>query len=189
MGRTSIRKKFKMKVALLSGLAFQANAFTISEKEANQILARNRRENPQINENSQFFGLVEGADDLERECIEERCNDEELDEVYDWETGFVKNSGKASIPKEVLQPCVEQDRSMESEEKARTVRIRQCIDIMQAELNKTHWVSSTETPVTQPRGMEIEYGSDRSEDTTLIVTSINLTVEPKSDDFGPKSFD
>jgi len=60
---------------------------------------------------------------------------------------------------------------------------------MQAELNKTHWGSSTETPVTQPRGMEIEYGSDRSEDTTLIVTSINLTVEPKSDDFGPKSFD
>ena len=59
-----------MKVALLSGLAFQANAFTISQKEANQILARNRRENPQINENSQFFGLVEGADDLERECIE-----------------------------------------------------------------------------------------------------------------------
>ena len=58
-----------MKVALLSGLAFQANAFTISEKEANQILARNRRD-PQINENSQFFGLVEGADDLERECIE-----------------------------------------------------------------------------------------------------------------------
>ena len=109
-----------MKVCLLSGLVLQANAFTISEKEASQILSRKARENPQINENSKFFGLVEGADDLERECIEgraqwilhiglsmvdpysgspwtdfvepfwERCNDEELDEVYDWETGFVK---------------------------------------------------------------------------------------------------
>ena len=114
-----------MKVCLLSGLVLQANAFTISEKEASQILSRKPRENPQINENSKFFGLVEGADDLERECIEgralwvidyeycttglptvdsqsgspwidfvepflERCNDEELDEVYDWETGFVK---------------------------------------------------------------------------------------------------
>ena len=109
-----------MKVCLLSGLVLQANAFTISEKEASQILSRKPRENPQINKNSKFFGLVEGADDLERECIEgraqwilhiglsmvdpysgspwtdfvepfwERCNDEELDEVYDWETGFVK---------------------------------------------------------------------------------------------------
>ena len=35
------------------------------------------------------------------------------------------------------------------------MRIRQCIDIMQAELNKNHWDSSTETPVTQPRGMEV----------------------------------
>ena len=113
-----------MKVCLLSGLILQANAFTISEKEASQILSRKPRENPQINENSKFFGLVEGADDLEREydstyCMThrlwilhmglptvdsqsgspwidfvepflERCNDEELDEVYDWETGFVK---------------------------------------------------------------------------------------------------
>ena len=109
-----------MKVCLLSGLVLQANAFTISEKEASQILSRKLRENTKVNENSQFFGLVEGVDDLERECIEgraqltlhigtsvvdpwsglpqidfveslsERCNDEELDEVYDWETGFVK---------------------------------------------------------------------------------------------------
>ena len=109
-----------MKVCFLSGLVLQANAFTISEKEASQILSRKLRENPKINENSKFFGLVEGVDDLERECIEgrvqltlhigtsvvdpwsglpqidfveslsERCNDEELDEVYDWETGFVK---------------------------------------------------------------------------------------------------
>ena len=109
-----------MKLSLLSGLVLQANAFKLSEEEASQILSRKPRASPQINENSKFFGLVEGADDLERECIEgraqkimhiglsmtdpqsglpwidivepfwERCNDEELDEVYDWETGFVK---------------------------------------------------------------------------------------------------
>ena len=62
-----------MKVCILSGLVLQANAFTISEKEASQILSRKLRENPQINENSKFFGLVEGADDLERECIEGRA--------------------------------------------------------------------------------------------------------------------
>merc|ERR1719410_41221 len=113
-----------MRVCLLPGLVLQANAFTISEKEASQVLGRERRENPQINENSKFFGLVEGADDLERECIEERCNDEELDEVYDWETGFVKNSAKPIIPREVLQPCVEQDRSAESEVKLGTLSVK-----------------------------------------------------------------
>ena len=65
-------KSLKMKVCLLSGIVLQANAFTISEKEASQILSRKPRENPQINKNSKFFGLVEGADDLERECIEGR---------------------------------------------------------------------------------------------------------------------
>ena len=70
----------------------EINAFKLSEKEASQILlTRKLRENVPINENSKFlFGLVEGADNLERECIEERCNDEELDEVYDWETGIFK---------------------------------------------------------------------------------------------------
>ena len=62
-----------MKLSLLSGLVLQANAFKLSEKEASQILSRKPRENPQINENSKFFGLVEGADDLERECIEGRA--------------------------------------------------------------------------------------------------------------------
>ena len=62
-----------MKVSFLSGIVLQANAFAISEKEASQILSRKPRENPQINENSKFFGLVEGADDLERECIEGRA--------------------------------------------------------------------------------------------------------------------
>ena len=59
-----------MKIAVLSSLMLGADAFIISGKEANQVLGRERRENPQINENSKFFGLVEGADDLERECIE-----------------------------------------------------------------------------------------------------------------------
>ena len=63
-----------MKLSLLSGLVLQANAFKLSEKEASQILSRKPRENPQINENSKFFGLVEGADDLERECIEGRAH-------------------------------------------------------------------------------------------------------------------
>ena len=68
-----------MKLSLLSGLVVQANAFKLSEKEASQILSRKPRENPQIhleihgNENSNFFGLGEGADDLERECIEGRA--------------------------------------------------------------------------------------------------------------------
>ena len=66
-------KTSKMKLSLLSGLVLQANAFKLSEKEASQILSRKPRENPQINENSKFFGLVEGADDLERECIEGRA--------------------------------------------------------------------------------------------------------------------
>ena len=66
-------KTSKMKLSLLSGLVLHANAFKLSEKEASQILSRKPRENPQINENSKFFGLVEGADDLERECVEGRA--------------------------------------------------------------------------------------------------------------------
>ena len=68
-------KTSKMKLSLLSGLVLQVNAFKLSEKEASQILSRKPRDprGPKINENSILFGLVEGADDLERECIEGRA--------------------------------------------------------------------------------------------------------------------
>ena len=73
-------KTSKMKLSLLSGLVLQANAFKLSEKEASQILSRKPRENPQIhleihgNENSNFFGLGEGADDLERNVLKVGLN-------------------------------------------------------------------------------------------------------------------
>ena len=69
-------KTSKMKLSLLSGLVLQANAFKLSEKEASQILSRKPRDprGPKINENSILFDLVEGADDLERECIEGRAH-------------------------------------------------------------------------------------------------------------------
>ena len=66
-------KTSKMKLSLFLGLVLQANAFKLSEKEASHILSRKPRASPQINENSKLFGLVEGADDLERECIEGRA--------------------------------------------------------------------------------------------------------------------
>ena len=66
-------KTSKMKLSLFLGLVLQANAFKLSEKEASHILSRKPRASPQTNKNSKIFGLVEGADDLERECIEGRA--------------------------------------------------------------------------------------------------------------------
>ena len=55
------------------------NALALDKEEANQFLRRRAR-------NAAF----ESVDDLELECIEKRCTAEELDEVYDFETGLFK---------------------------------------------------------------------------------------------------
>ena len=61
-----------------------------------------------------------------------------------------KNLGRNIDPREWPLVC-----GKLTEGKARTVLIRQCIDIKQAEVNATKWASSTEKPVTQPREMEV----------------------------------
>ena len=67
----------------LFGLCFVAgiNAAALDKEEASQFLQRRAR-------NTAF----ESVDDLELECIEKRCTAEELDEVYDFETGLFKVS-------------------------------------------------------------------------------------------------
>ena len=55
-------------------------------------------------------------------------------------------------PSEILKPL---SFGKLTEGKSRTVLIRQCIDIKQAEVNATNWASSTEETVTYPRRMEV----------------------------------
>merc|ERR1711892_686162 len=59
------------------------NALALDKKEASKFLRRRAR-------NAAF----ESVDDLELECIEKRCTAEELDEVYDFETGFFKEPSR-----------------------------------------------------------------------------------------------
>ena len=60
-------------------LLLSAQAISLDRQEASQFLnRRSRRETD------------ESRDDLELECIEKSCSAEELEEVYDFETGLWK---------------------------------------------------------------------------------------------------
>ena len=48
-------------------------------------MKRTRRENSGESYNGEFNG-----DNFERECVEERCDSEEFDEIFDRESGIVK---------------------------------------------------------------------------------------------------
>merc|ERR1712064_71905 len=50
--------------------------------------------------------LESQPDNFERECAEKRCDTEEFDELYDFETGLVKNS-YPQFPIHVTKPCYE----------------------------------------------------------------------------------
>merc|ERR1712147_105962 len=63
----------KMRYLLL--LVSLASAFTTSREASSQFLRKSDDD---------------GRDDLETECIERQCNREELEEVYDFETGLFK---------------------------------------------------------------------------------------------------
>ena len=60
-------------------------SFKLDIKTASEILKRNRRENSGESYNGEFNG-----DNFERECVEERCDSEEFDEIFDRESGIVK---------------------------------------------------------------------------------------------------
>lgn len=62
-----------------------ALSFKLDIKTASEILKRTRRENSGESYNGEFNG-----DNFERECIEERCDSEEFDEIFDRESGIVK---------------------------------------------------------------------------------------------------
>ena len=59
--------------------------FKLDIKTASEILKRTRRENSGESYNGEFNG-----DNFERECVEERCDSEEFDEIFDMESGIVK---------------------------------------------------------------------------------------------------
>ena len=62
----------------------------------------------------------------------------------------LQSSAKAWVPKEVLQPCVEQDRAAEHEGKTRIVYMRECIDNKFAEVNgTTNFTGAMEPPATE----------------------------------------
>ena len=60
-------------------------SFKLDIKNASEILKRTRRENSGESYNGEFNG-----DNFERECVEERCDSEEFDEIFDRESGIVK---------------------------------------------------------------------------------------------------
>lgn len=60
-------------------------SFKLDIKTASEILKRTRRENSGESYNGEFNG-----DNFERECVEERCDSEEFDEIFDRESGIVK---------------------------------------------------------------------------------------------------
>ena len=64
---------------LLGITLLSAQAISLDRQEASQFLSRRQRRE-----------TGESRDDLELECIEKRCSAEELDEVYDFETGLWK---------------------------------------------------------------------------------------------------
>lgn len=64
-------------LVLLSSLAL---AFTASREASSQFLRKSDES--------------DGRDDLETECIEHQCNREELEEVYDFETGLFKEPAR-----------------------------------------------------------------------------------------------
>ena len=59
---------------------------TLNRDEASNFLKRQPRVFDDIY-------LESRADNFERECAEKRCNTEEFDELYDFETGIVKVTG------------------------------------------------------------------------------------------------
>ena len=64
---------------LLGILLLSVQAISLDRQEASQFLSRRSRRETD-----------ESRDDLELECIEKSCSAEELEEVYDFETGLWK---------------------------------------------------------------------------------------------------
>ena len=60
-------------------------SFKLDMRTASEILKRSRRDNSGESYNGEFNG-----DNFERECVEERCDSEEFDEIFDRESGIVK---------------------------------------------------------------------------------------------------
>ena len=66
------------------------SAFTATRRESSEFLRREVRRLPLSHERRLALANDEMLDDLEIECVENRCTFEELDEVYDYETGYFK---------------------------------------------------------------------------------------------------
>ena len=73
--------KFQMRIFVL--LIVAVHGTSLNREEASNILKRRPRVFDDIY-------LESRADNFERECAEKRCNTEEFDELYDFETGLVK---------------------------------------------------------------------------------------------------
>merc|ERR1711893_202886 len=82
-------------------------SFKLDMRTASEILKRTRRDNSGESYNGEFNG-----DNFERECVEERCDSEEFDEIFDRESGIVKYfttpvkvSEELNIERELAAAC------------------------------------------------------------------------------------
>merc|ERR1711962_455731 len=94
---------------------------TLNHKEASNFLKRQPRVFDDIYLESQ-------ADNFERECVEKRCNNEEFDEIYDFETGLIKNS-YPQFPIHVTKPCYEFTNGFDNNT-LRKALLKECVDNM-----------------------------------------------------------
>lgn len=72
--------------------------------------------------------LESQPDNFERECAEKRCDTEEFDELYDFETGLVKNS-YPQFPIHVTKPCYEFTNGFENNT-LRKALLKECVENM-----------------------------------------------------------
>jgi len=107
--------------------------FKLDIKTASEILKRTRRENSGESYNGEFNG-----DNFERECVEERCDSEEFDEIFDMESGIVKYfttpvkvSEELNVERELAAACksrADADKNINITNERRAVFIRQCME-------------------------------------------------------------
>jgi len=72
--------------------------------------------------------LESQPDNFERECAEKRCDTEEFDELYDFETGLVKNS-YPEFPIHVTKPCYEFTNGFDNNTLRKTL-LKECVENM-----------------------------------------------------------
>merc|ERR1712227_198291 len=124
----------EMKFFLLLPCIF---TFKLSEEESNSFLKRHL-----FNEDTN--------DDLERECLEKSCDREELEEVYDFETGLFKAASRTHghVYSNALA-CWKSNNDQEDRSK-----IRHCLDFFHSASHSASTTSTTTVVIEQTTDYE-----------------------------------